>query len=60
MTGIYHGDEWKRERRPESAPETRAEIQSRLNADYAVGRITRDQWRAETDRLSEPEARPAP
>lgn len=42
---------------PEPAPilKTRAQLQKELDTDYGMGRITREQWSNEFDRLSDPE-----
>jgi hypothetical protein len=42
---------------PEPAPnlKTRAQLQHELDTDYGTGRITREQWSNEFDRLSDPE-----
>lgn len=45
------GDEWKNETCAVQQP-TRAEQQSRINADYATGKISLERWRSETSRLS--------
>lgn len=54
MARIFEGDEWKYAKAPERAPDSRAAEQSSLNFRYAMGWITVEQWRRESDELSEP------
>lgn len=45
------GDEWKYVK-DEARPKTRAELQRKIDSDYAASRISLDQWRRGTDHLS--------
>jgi hypothetical protein len=53
---VFEGDEWKHARPepPTLRSMTRAEAQKMADADYAIGRITLDNWREITKTLSEP------
>ena len=50
----YSEDEWKGATQPPER-ETRAQAQTRINNDYAAGRIGLMTWRKLGDELSEPE-----
>lgn len=60
MAEIFEGDSWKHAKEP--APvvislkrRTRAEAQAYIDDQYRDGRITLDEWRIQTDFLSEPD-----
>lgn len=48
-------EDWRHTPEPAPTFKTRAQIQEQLDLDYGMGRITREQWSNETDRLSDPE-----
>jgi hypothetical protein len=49
------GTDWRNIPEPESVPKDRVQLQQELDTDYGMGRITREQWSNEFDRLSDPE-----
>ena len=51
---ILEGDEWKHEEE-EPVSLTRAEEQSRINAEFSAGRMTAYDWSRAFDELSDPE-----
>ncbi len=51
MSRVFEGDEWKYTDGPQPNP-TRAEEQSRINSEYAAGKISRSQWSTAFDILS--------
>ncbi len=51
---MLEGDEWKYAREPKAVAGNRAQRQSRANADYATGLISREAWNRISDELSEP------
>lgn len=53
-TKVWEGDSWKHADKGIPAAErlTRPELQAELNANFALGVIGRDEWRAKTDHLS--------
>jgi hypothetical protein len=59
MGKTYEGEEWKhaKEEPPVVVMLTRSELQSRVDSDYATGRITLEKWRQKTDKLSEPDSK---
>lgn len=49
---IYHDDEWKNARSNPTGP-TRAQEQARVDADYALRKMSLADWRIATDELSD-------
>jgi hypothetical protein len=56
MSKVYRDDEWRRVdcSTPKPTAATRASEQSRIDVEYAMGRMTQEAWRTQTDDLSEP------
>lgn len=53
--GIWHGDSWKRadDGPPETIQLSRAQQQIKANTDFVERRISLEEWRAISQRLSE-------
>lgn len=51
MSEVLSGDEWKHAKEPVREL-NRAQLQAKLNADYATGKLTLEQWRKGPDHLS--------
>ena len=53
MSQIYHDDEWKREPiATKSKGRTRQQEQAHIDTEFCNGRMTREQWSAKFDELS--------
>lgn len=53
MSAVFQGDEWKYGDPVTATGPTRAQEQARVDADYATGRITREQWLVRFAELSD-------
>lgn len=56
MPQVFEDDEWKHIAAPQPTITrmSRAQMQTTIDADYAHGRISLEEWRQITDTLSEP------
>lgn len=54
MSTVYIDDEWKY-CGDDSKPPTRAEEQARIDREYALGRMSREEWSKRFDELGNPE-----